>query len=204
MLDVIDEEQTMKNRIILRENTLRKLTSKYIDLLSKFNTLTRNEMAQLIKEILNEIDMIEISILKAENLEKLKEIDTVYQRSLALDTDKKVKEINNEIVEYSKKLVEAKNEKEYKIYCEEVAKIINSYNSKQKLQGEIFSLEDEIKKIKSTDDCIMDKLGTQSKRLSLLVKLVGDLRMKFEDDGDNGNNGPSSGHGGGHSKMEID
>lgn len=178
----IDEEQTMKNRIILRETTIRKLTSKYIDLVSKFNTLTRNEMAQLIKEILNEIDMIEISILKAENLERLKDIDTIYQRSLANETDKKVKEINVEILEYSKKLIEAKNEKEYKIYCDEVAKIINSFNTKEKLEEEIFKLELEISLIKNTDRSISEKLETQTKKLSLLVKMIHDLKSKFEED----------------------
>jgi len=85
MSEYYDEEQVLKNRIILRESTIRKLTSKYLDLISKFNTLTRNEMAQLIKEILNEIDMIEISILKAENLNILKNIDSDHHKSVAYE-----------------------------------------------------------------------------------------------------------------------
>lgn len=179
-----DEEQTIKNRIILREATIRKLTTKYLDLISKFNTLTRSEMAQVIKEIINEVDMIEISILKAENLEKLKEIDTFYQRSLGQDTDVKVQGIQTDIITLSKRLVEARSEKEYKINCEEVARIINSYNTKEKLQEEIYNLEEEIARIKSNDGMIMNKLDAQSKRLSLLVKLVNDLKSKFEDDTD--------------------
>jgi hypothetical protein len=79
---MLDEELTIKNRILLRETTIRKLTSKYSDLIFKFNLLTRNEMAQLIKEILNEIDMIEISLLKSENFDKLKETDIEYQKAL--------------------------------------------------------------------------------------------------------------------------
>ena len=90
MSEYYDEEQVLKNRIILRESTIRKLTSKYLDLISKFNTLTRNEMAQLIKEILNEIDMIEIAILKAENLNILKNIDSNYHKSVAFDTGNRV------------------------------------------------------------------------------------------------------------------
>ena len=85
MSDYYDEEQVLKNRIILRESTIKKLTSKYLDLISKFNTLTRNEMAQLIREILNEIEMIEISILKAENLQILKHIDSQHHKKMAVE-----------------------------------------------------------------------------------------------------------------------
>lgn len=182
MTEIFDEEQTLKNRIILREATIRKLTSKYLDLISKFNTLTRNEMAQLIKEILNEIDMIEISILKAENLEKVKEIDSQYQKTLWSEIDNKVSFEKKEIHECSRNLIEARNEKEYKIQCEEIAKIINSYGSKEDLQEKIYSLEEDIEKIKNTDNQIMQKLDGQTKKLSLLVKLVDELKNNFNED----------------------
>jgi hypothetical protein len=195
MTEIFDEEQTLKNRIILREATIRKLTSKYLDLISKFNTLTRNEMAQLIKEILNEIDMIEISILKAENLERVKEIDSQYQKSLWSDINNKVSFEKNEIHEYSRSLIEARNEKEYKIQCEEIAKIINSFGSKEDLQDKICTLEEDIEKIKNTDNQIMQKLDGQTKKLSLLVKLVDELKNNFsEDDAENFK----------HDKMLID
>jgi hypothetical protein len=184
MTDTIDEEQTFKNRIILREVTIRKLTSKYLDLISKFNTLTRNEMAQLIKEILNEIDLIEISILKAENLEKIKEIDSKYQKSLWSKIDSQISQVKLDITDCNQNLVEARNEKEYKIQCEEVAKIINSYGSKEMLQERIYDLEEEIVKIKNTDNLIMHKLDGQTKKLTLLVKLVDELKNNFKEESD--------------------
>jgi hypothetical protein len=45
-----------------------------------------------------------------------------------------VRDIKVEIVDCNKNLINAKNEKEYKIHCEEVAKIINSYAPKQVLE----------------------------------------------------------------------
>lgn len=78
-----EEENIIKNRILLRELSIKKLTNKYIDFLMKFNELARNEMVPYIKEILNEIDMINISLLKAENHLKLKEIDKNYHSSIA-------------------------------------------------------------------------------------------------------------------------
>jgi hypothetical protein len=85
MYENLEEENTIKNRLMLRETIIRKLTSKYLDLMSKFNTLTRNEMAQHVRDILNEMDVLEISVLKSENFEKLKDIDNSYQESLQIE-----------------------------------------------------------------------------------------------------------------------
>lgn len=82
MNENFDEETTIKNRIMLREINIRKMTTKYMELLSKFNTLTRNEIAAMIKDIMNEIEMLEIALLKAENYERIKVIDNNYQQSL--------------------------------------------------------------------------------------------------------------------------
>ena len=82
-LSLVEEETIIKNRILLRELSIKKLTNKYIEFLTKFNSLTRNEMVPFIKEILNEIDIINITLLKAENLLKLKEIDNNYHSNLA-------------------------------------------------------------------------------------------------------------------------
>ena len=82
-LNLNEEENIIKKRIVLRELSIKKLTNKYIEFISKFNQLARNEMVPNIKEILNEIDMINITLLKAENLLKLKEIDNRYHKNLA-------------------------------------------------------------------------------------------------------------------------
>ena len=83
--------------------------------------------------------------------------------------------------EYNNKTI-----KEYKIQCEEIAKIINSYGSKEDLQEKIYTLEEDIEKIKNTDNQIMQKLDGQTKKLSLLVKLVDELKNNFnEDDAEN-------------------
>ena len=177
-----DDEQTLKNRIILREATIKKLTTKYLDLVYKFNTFTRSEIAQLIREILNEIEMIEISIGKAENLEKLKEIDSKYQKSLLDEISRNSEIIKKEITECVKKLLEAKNEKEYKMHFEEIARVINSYDTKEVLQERIYILEDEIRRIRETEELIINKIQDKSKKLNLLIRLVNDLKSDFEGD----------------------
>ena len=88
MNENFEEEITIKNRILLRETTIRKLTSKYLEFINKINSLTRSEMSSMIKDILNEIDLIEIGILKAQNYENLKDIDNNYFQSLSSEIGK--------------------------------------------------------------------------------------------------------------------
>jgi hypothetical protein len=88
MLDNVEDENTIRNRILLRETIVRRLANKYLELIAKLNSLTRSEIAQSVKDILNEIDNIEISILKAENLKNLKEVDMSCQKGLSLQLGK--------------------------------------------------------------------------------------------------------------------
>jgi hypothetical protein len=182
--NLLEDEIVFKNRIILREIFIKRLTSRYLDLISKFNTLTRSEMAQHIKEILNEIDLIEISLLKAENLEKLKEFDLAYQISLSKKISQNIQNVKTEIQEGTVKLQGALQEKEYKIQCEETAKIVNCLKTREELTKEVDKLQDDINKIENKDKIIMNKLDSQTKKLSLLVKLVNDLKtgVEVEDD----------------------
>jgi hypothetical protein len=129
-----EDDITIKNRILLREIRIRALAKTYLDLIYKFNTFTRNEIAQKVLECINEIDFIEISLYKGANLEILKDIDINYQRSIGENIEKKVTEISNEIVDYKVRLDDARKEKEFKIHCEEAARIVNSYEPKENLE----------------------------------------------------------------------
>ncbi len=46
-------------------------------------------------------------------------------------------------------------------------------------------LEEKNQLVENTDICIMDKLNVKSAKLSLLVKLIDDLKSNFEDDIEN-------------------
>jgi len=60
--------------------------------------------------------------------------------------------------------------------------LINVYDSKEQLEENIRKLEEENNIIDDTDKLIMDKLNVKSGKLSLLVKLIDDLRSNFEED----------------------
>lgn len=77
------------------------------------------------------------------------------------------------------KFVQAKKDKDFKNTCEEIGKVINSYSPHTELNSKIKSIEEENKKIISSQNSIMNKVGLESKKISLLVKLVNDLKTNL-------------------------
>jgi hypothetical protein len=180
-----EEELLIKNRLSFRELSIKKLSSKYVELLQKLSEKNASETSKveikkeclnLVKDIIMELENIEISILKAENYEKLKEKDIKYHNTSSETITKDVKVISKEIEEFNTKFIQAKKDKDYKNSCEEIGKVINSYSSQTELNNQINQLDTENKKIKNSQNNIMKKISSQSKKLSLLLSLVNDLK----------------------------
>lgn len=179
-----DEDVSIKNRILLKDINIKKLTMKCLDLLSRFNSLTRNEMSHILHEILNEIDLIEISILKAENIQKLKALDKDHFNTLGNEIEQNITEISSDISNCNNQLSQAKEEKDYRIHCEEISKIVNKYDTQECLNGKIDTLEKENDVIKSKTELIYNQIHSKANKLSLLVSLINELQKTIEKDED--------------------
>jgi hypothetical protein len=177
-----EEENFIINRIILKESNIKKLTSQYLDFMNKFNNLTRNEMGNLLDQIINEIDLIEINLLKAENIQKLKIYDQKYLNNISKKIDENILQTKNEIQNYKKQLQESKEDKSYKIHCEEIAKQINEYDNTEILKDKITKVEEENKKILHKSKMIDNRIENDSNKISLLVSLVKDLKNGLDKD----------------------
>ena len=179
---ISSDDQVIARRIILTDVNIRKLASKFLDLYSKFKSLTRNEMVPILNEILNEIELIEISILKAENIQKMKQIDKSQNTSITAQIDQNINSILTEISNCNEKLLTSKKNKDYKIHCEEIAKMINNYDTKETLNTKIKSLEKENEKIINKTEKINKKLKEHSNKMALVVSLINDLKNNFDND----------------------
>ena len=179
---ISSDDQVIARRIILTDVNIRKLASKFLDLYSKFKSLTRNEMVPILNEILNEIELIEISILKAENIQKMKQIDKSQNTSITTQIDQNINSILTEISNCNDKLLTSKKNKDYKIHCEEIAKMINNYDTKETLNTKIKSLEKENEKIINKTEKINKKLKEHSNKMALVVSLINDLKNNFDND----------------------
>lgn len=179
---ISSDDQVITRRIILKEHNIRKLATKFLDLMTKFKSLTRNEMVPILSEILNEIELIEISVLKAENIQKMKKIDKAYNTSISDKIENNITNILGEIKDCNTKLVSAKENKDYKIHCEEIAKLINHYDTQEIFNKKIEILEKENEKILNKTKKINNKLKEHSNKMALVISLINDLKQNFEND----------------------
>ena len=180
-----EDENFIINRIILKEMNIKKLTSKYLDFMNKFNNLTRNEMGNLLDQMINEIDLIEINLLKSENIQKLKDYDQKYLNNISKKIDENILQTKNEIQNYNKKLQESQEEKDYKIHCEEIAKQINEFDNLDNMNKKIEKTEEENKTILHKSKMIENRIENDSNKISLLISLVKDLKNGLDKDVNN-------------------
>ena len=182
---LLKEQNAITKRILLKEQNIRNLASKYLDFMNHFNTFSRNEMTQILNEILNEIDLIEINILKAENIQKLKQMDKKYHSNISQKLSEDISETKKEISKYNEKLILAQKEKDDKIQYEEIGKIINKIDTQEILNQKINKVADENKRILQKTEMINNKLNCESNKMALLLSLVNDLKNNFDKDIDN-------------------
>ena len=171
-------EIALTKKIITKENNIKSLTSKYLELMKVFNisTSTRDELKNIIDEILNEIDLIEINTLKAKNIEKLKEKEKKIYCEEKTKISDKINKKKEEIVKKKKDLYDAKNYRNNLIKCEEIAKNINKYDSPNKLNEKKNKVMNEnaniIENIKEFDK----KLGEKENKMNKILKLINELK----------------------------
>ena len=178
-MEKTDEEIAITNRILSKEKSIKTLTSKYLELIKKFNISTRNEIKSILDEILNEIDLIEINTLKAKNIELLRKNENkIY-------TEEKTKienEINNkkeEIVKKKKELHETKKYKEYLIKCEDIAKQINEYDTPKIMNEKIELIQKENDNLLKNKKDIEDKLIKEEEKINAILNLISQLKESF-------------------------
>ena len=178
-MEKTEEEIAITNRISAKEINIKTLTSKYLELIKKFNISTRNEIKSILDEILNEIDLIEINTLKAKNIESLrKKENEIYSEEKNKISD----EINikkEEIIKKKKELYESKKHREYLIKCEDIAKEINEYDTPKIMNEKIEQIQKENDNLIKNKQDIQNKLNKEEEKINAILNLLSELKGSF-------------------------
>ena len=178
-MEKTEEEIAITNRISAKEINIKTLTSKYLELIKKFNISTRNEIKSILDEILNEIDLIEINTLKAKNIESLrKKENEIYSE----EKNKISNEINikkEEIIKKKKELYESKKHREYLIKCEDIAKEINEYDTPKIMYEKIELIQKENDNLIKNKQDIQNKLNKEEEKINTILNLLSELKGSF-------------------------
>ncbi|MCQ2818910.1 MAG: hypothetical protein MJ252_16720, partial [archaeon] len=109
----MENDKAAKKRISLDEYHIGKLAVKFIELQSNFKSLTRNEMVPYIQEIINEIEEIEITSLKYENMFLVSEIDKDFNKDIGVKIESNIEVTKNNINLNQQELKVSKDKKDY-------------------------------------------------------------------------------------------
>ena len=180
-MEKTEEEVAITNRISAKEINIKTLTSKYLELIKKFNISTRNEIKSILDEILNEIDLIEINTLKAKNIESLRK----KENEIYLEEKNKISEeiINKkeEIIKKKKELYESKKHKEFLIKCEDIAKEINEYDTPKIMNEKIEQIQKENDNLIKNKQDIQNKLNKEEEKINTILNLLSELKGSFSE-----------------------
>ena len=178
-MDKKEEEKAISNKISAKENSIKLLTSKYLELIKKFNISTRNEIKSILDELLNEIDIIEINTLKAKNIETIRQNENKKNLEEKNKINNEINEAKEEIIKKKKELYETKKHKDYLIKCEDIAKQINEYDSPKILNEKIDLIEKENNNIIKNKKELYDKLNNEAEKINTILNLVSELKKNF-------------------------
>ena len=188
-MDKLEEEKAITNRISSKEKSIKTLTSKYLELIKKFNISTRNEIKSILDEILNEIDLIEINTLKAKNIEILRKNENNLYSEEKNKIEDGINKTKEEIVKKKKELYETKKYKDYLIKCEDIAKQINEYDTPKIMNEKIEIIQKENENVLKNKSEIDDKLKKEEEKINTILNLVSELKKSFPQNNNNITNG---------------
>ena len=188
-MDKLEEEKAITNRISSKEKSIKTLTSKYLELIKKFNISTRNEIKSILDEILNEIDLIEINTLKAKNIEILRKNENNLYSEEKNKIEDGINKTKEEIVKKKKELFETKKYKDYLIKCEDIAKQINEYDTPKIMNEKIEIIQKENENVLKNKNELDDKLKKEEEKINTILNLVSELKKSFPQNNNNVSNG---------------
>ena len=188
-MDKLEEEKAITNRISSKEKSIKTLTSKYLELIKKFNISTRNEIKSILDEILNEIDLIEINTLKAKNIEILRKNENNLYSEEKNKIEDGINKTKEEIVKKKKELFETKKYKDYLIKCEDIAKQINEYDTPKIMNEKIEIIQKENENVLKNKNELDDKLKKEEEKINTILNLVSELKKSFPQNNNNISNG---------------
>ena len=177
--DDIEKEKAITKRIITKEENITILTSKYLDLMKKINISTRDEIKNILDEILNEIDLIEINTYKAKNIENLKEKEKKIYLGQKDIINNNIKNTKDEISQKKKELNDEKNNRNKLIKCEEIAKEINKFDSPSRLNEKIEKVKKDNENLIKNKNELDEKLKFGEDKINIIMNLLSELKKSF-------------------------
>ena len=161
--------QIIQQRLAFKDLQLKRFISKYLDFLCNFDRNTQETAEIVAKETLQELDLLEFQLFKAEMAHFIRIKDKEFYQNSNSEILKEIKEFTAEIEDLKDKL-EIENEKkkkkaEFDLICEEIVKLEEKNEIREKVRG----IEEEIRGLNENYHRNLDTINQKEKELYLIV-----------------------------------
>lgn len=187
--DTTHLESILKKRVINKELYIKNLINKYLELMNLYDQINNSETNtvnsdienskkdKLILEIQQELDNVELQILKAKTCTSLSSLDEQYQSLMENKINFSLSNFKSELNNNKEMLSKEYETRASIIECEEIAKVINNYKNKNELKQEISELEEENLKLEEELLAKSIRLQHKSAQINLVIELIEELKQ---------------------------
>eukprot|EP00826_Nyctotherus_ovalis_P049485 TRINITY_DN5992_c0_g4_i3.p1 TRINITY_DN5992_c0_g4~~TRINITY_DN5992_c0_g4_i3.p1 ORF type:complete len:199 (+),score=81.56 TRINITY_DN5992_c0_g4_i3:155-751(+) len=173
----MDDETIIQTRLSFRDVAIRKYFAKYQDFLEKLGAKSLSECQGASREVLNELDSIELLVAKAELFFVMYQKDMESQEQRQQEIESEIEKTKEEIVNLQEKLLNEKTTLKYKGEYEEMAKVIANYRSRKELQTLIEETISAKTELEGKTNEMKGQIEEKKKQLELLTALLLELRV---------------------------
>ena len=176
MINELEQEEAILNRISNKELYIKKIINRYLDL-GNLSDDDANKL-NIIEEIEEELNSFEIQILKSKNIYNTAEEDLNNQKKveniITIELEKLLEKVNHNKTYLELQLKTRSNI----IECEDLAKEVNCLSSKTELIEEIDKYSKINEKLENEVVEKTQKMKQKSEKLNLLISLLNELKSE--------------------------
>ena len=176
MINELEQEEAILNRISNKELYIKKIINRYLDL-GNLSDDDANKL-NIIEEIEEELNSFEIQILKSKNIYNTAEEDLNNQKKveniITIELEKLLEKVNHNKTYLELQLKTRSNI----IECEDLAKEVNCLSSKTELIEEIDKYSKINEKLENEVIEKTQKMKQKSEKFNLLISLLNELKSE--------------------------
>lgn len=171
MASLSEEKLTsiIQQRLSLKDFQLKRFIGKYLEILINFDKNEDNSLDVLSKEALQELEMLEFQIVKAEMAHYIRLKDQSYYNELNNDISKEIAIVKTEIEEKQRILLLETEKKKIRTEYDLIAEEIIRYDEKKIMSERLQTIEKEIKDLESKYHKNLEHVERKEKELFLIV-----------------------------------
>jgi len=165
----MDEEQNIRNRLVIEERPLKRIIKKFNTLLGQYKSASREEWNSSLESLLIMIETLEINLHRSKQIYEMNDKEVREYKLKTENIEKRIIEGKIEIEELKKQLDLSKEERKNKLEYDEMARNINKYPSRSQIEKHMETLNKQIEMLEKEHSYYEETINLRKKQFHTLL-----------------------------------